>query len=323
MHAASTVSAPTSSTRLLYQPKHIEVQRDLDCNPHPSSWPGSHHCCESYRWNGVSNNGTPLALGTTSDSRGWNRSRYAYAAMIAGVGVKGSHSGYVYNVAIAARRLRRFGSTADFVAMVIIADGEPLAALPEKDARVLSVSGVSVRYTKTLIGPLNFASTVAAKFYSWQLTMYDAVQFLDADVMPMRNMDALFSFPSFAACPGRVSPLNSGYLMARPSCDIFADLLDLHALKYHGDINWNMSVGWGVRRMAWRNVFNRERADWNFHGAQHEQGLLWYYFRFVRREMHIINLASTTRVSSRRARGDQSHEARIAYSFKCCSERCH
>ena len=34
--------------------------------------------------------------------------------------------------------------------------------------------------------------------------------------------------------------------MARPSCDIFADLLDLHALKYHGDINWNMSVGWCV-----------------------------------------------------------------------------
>lgn len=49
----------------------------------------------------------------------------------------------------------------------------------------------------------------------WQHTEYDTIQLLDADLLPLMNMDALFALPArlgakTVTCPGKVSPLNAG-----------------------------------------------------------------------------------------------------------------
>jgi len=62
-----------------------------------------------------------------------------------------------------------------------------------------------------------------AKLRLWQMAEYDAVTFLDADIIVVRNIDKLFRYPEFCAAPNVYEGLadfhrmNSGVFTARPS----------------------------------------------------------------------------------------------------------
>lgn len=71
------------------------------------------------------------------------------------------------------------------------------------------------------------------KLRCWELTDYEKIVFLDADALVVRNVDRLFEFPAFGACPNLYQELedfdrmNSGVFVARPSSAIFDGLLEL------------------------------------------------------------------------------------------------
>ena len=71
-----------------------------------------------------------------------------------------------------------------------------------------------------------------AKLRLWQLVEYEAVVFIDADAIVLKNCDKLFGYPEFCAAPNVYESLadfhrlNSGVFTARPSAETFAQMLD-------------------------------------------------------------------------------------------------
>ncbi|TDL81466.1 glycosyl transferase [Palleronia sediminis] len=69
-----------------------------------------------------------------------------------------------------------------------------------------------------------------AKLRLWQLD-YDALVYIDADAIVLRNCDRLFSYPQFCAAPNLYESLvdfgrlNSGVFTARPDPAIYEDML--------------------------------------------------------------------------------------------------
>jgi len=69
------------------------------------------------------------------------------------------------------------------------------------------------------------------KLRLWQLTEYDTVVFLDADIIVLKTIDKLFGYPEFCAAPNvyeRLADfhrLNSGVFVAKPSTETFERML--------------------------------------------------------------------------------------------------
>ncbi len=69
------------------------------------------------------------------------------------------------------------------------------------------------------------------KLRLWQLTEYENVVFLDADVLVLKNIDVLFDYPEFSAAPnvyeslGDFHRLNSGVFAAKPSQATFDKMM--------------------------------------------------------------------------------------------------
>ncbi len=67
------------------------------------------------------------------------------------------------------------------------------------------------------------------KIHAWRLSQYRKIVFLDADTLPLQNMDALFDRPSFSAAPDAGWPdcFNSGVFVTEPSESVYCDLVEL------------------------------------------------------------------------------------------------
>ncbi|KAI9016405.1 nucleotide-diphospho-sugar transferase [Phycomyces nitens] len=67
------------------------------------------------------------------------------------------------------------------------------------------------------------------KLHVWRLTQYQKIVFLDADTLPLRNVDELFDWPAFSAAPDAGWPdcFNSGVFVAKPSEAVYSDLVQL------------------------------------------------------------------------------------------------
>jgi len=71
-----------------------------------------------------------------------------------------------------------------------------------------------------------------AKLRLWEMVGYEKIVFLDADVLVLKNIDRLFSYPEFSAAPNVYESLadfhrlNSGVFVARPSEAVFSAMLE-------------------------------------------------------------------------------------------------
>ncbi|KAI8098659.1 uncharacterized protein BX664DRAFT_4625 [Halteromyces radiatus] len=67
------------------------------------------------------------------------------------------------------------------------------------------------------------------KLHLWNLTQYKKVVFLDADTLPLRNVDDLFCRPNFSAAPDAGWPdcFNSGVFVTEPSAKDYQGLKDM------------------------------------------------------------------------------------------------
>ncbi len=87
-------------------------------------------------------------------------------------------------------------------------------------------------FTKGTKPPFHTPLDNFAKLRLWQLTEYEAVVFIDADALMLKNCDKLFAYPEFCAAPNVYESLadfhrmNSGVFTARPSAATFAAMMD-------------------------------------------------------------------------------------------------
>jgi glycogenin glucosyltransferase len=137
---------------------------------------------------------------------------------------------YVAGARVVQRMLRHFGSSAPMVAMV-------QEGLPHEVQLDLEIDGWHVLHVPPLPNP-NVArvrdrpwfATTYSKLHVFGLTQFDVVVFVDADTLPLANLDNLFhmNVSHFAAAPEMMPPdtFNTGLMVVRPSVALLARVMD-------------------------------------------------------------------------------------------------
>ncbi|GMH14962.1 hypothetical protein Nepgr_016803 [Nepenthes gracilis] len=146
-----------------------------------------------------------------------NKSREAYATILHSADI------YVCGAIAAARSIRMAGSTRELVILV----DETISSYHRSG---LEASGWKVRTIQRIRNPKAekdaYNEWNYSKFRLWQLTEYDKIIFIDADLLILRNIDFLFSMPEISATGNNATLFNSGVMVIEPSNCTFQILMD-------------------------------------------------------------------------------------------------
>ncbi|CDP18299.1 unnamed protein product [Coffea canephora] len=146
-----------------------------------------------------------------------NAHREAYATIL--------HSAHVYvcGAIAAAQSIRMAGSTRD---LVILVD----ETISEYHRGGLEAAGWKIRTIQRIRNPKAerdaYNEWNYSKFRLWQLTDYDKIIFIDADLLILRNIDFLFEMPEISATGNNGTLFNSGVMVVEPSNCTFQLLMD-------------------------------------------------------------------------------------------------
>ncbi|XP_020576878.1 UDP-glucuronate:xylan alpha-glucuronosyltransferase 1-like isoform X2 [Phalaenopsis equestris] len=145
------------------------------------------------------------------------RQREAYATIL--------HSAHIYvcGAIVAAQSIRLAGSTRDLVILV-----DETISSHHRDG--LEEAGWKVRTIQRIRNPKAerdaYNEWNYSKFRLWQLTEYDKIIFIDADLLILRNIDFLFAMPEITAIGNNATLFNSGVMVIEPSNCTFDLLMD-------------------------------------------------------------------------------------------------
>uniref|UniRef100_A0A0D9VQE4 Hexosyltransferase n=1 Tax=Leersia perrieri TaxID=77586 RepID=A0A0D9VQE4_9ORYZ len=142
--------------------------------------------------------------------------REAYATVLH------SSDTYLCGAIVLAQSIRRAGSTRDLLLLHDHTVSRPAL-------RALAAAGWTPRKIRRIRNPRAEKGTYNeynySKFRLWQLTDYDRVVFVDADILVLRDLDPLFSFPQLTAVGNDGSLFNSGIMVIEPSQCTFQSLI--------------------------------------------------------------------------------------------------
>ncbi|KAK6152994.1 hypothetical protein DH2020_012633 [Rehmannia glutinosa] len=158
-----------------------------------------------------------LPLGSIERYYSGRRQREAYATIL-----HSAHD-YVCGAITAAQSIRMSGSTRD---LVILVD----ETISEYHRSGLELAGWKVRTINRIRNPKAekdaYNEWNYSKFRLWQLTDYDKIIFIDADLLILRNIDFLFGMPEISATGNNGTLFNSGVMVVEPSSCTFQLLMD-------------------------------------------------------------------------------------------------
>ncbi|CAI8605595.1 unnamed protein product [Vicia faba] len=143
--------------------------------------------------------------------------REAYATIL--------HSAHIYvcGAITAAQSIRMSGSTRD---LVILVD----ETITDYHRGGLEQAGWKIHTIKRIRNPKAepeaYNEWNYSKFRLWQLTDYDKIIFIDADLLILRNIDFLFEMPEISAIGNNATLFNSGVMVVEPSNCTFQLLMD-------------------------------------------------------------------------------------------------
>lgn len=233
---------------------------------------------------------------------------YAYSFVIGGFHEdRKAYKGFLYNVLITVKILRRLGSLADFIVWAQLSPDSKREVLPSEDLRLFNALDIKVI---TMEKPTHesFAHLMYDKFRALQLTQYRRIIYLDSDVIPLVNFDYLFrlSDPQDESSPtilqpniilaSRNTPCNGGMFMMHPIEGSWEDLSEVIRRQHEEGRNlpyphFDVFRGWGHNFAKagdiWESVVSNQ-TNWNFHGAHSDQGLWYYYAKYVNKNVTII-----------------------------------
>jgi hypothetical protein len=230
------------------------------------------------------------------------KSEYAYAFVVGGCNpAEQDYKGFLYNILVATRILREEGSTADVVAYFQISYKSDADTLPAEDVRLLSALGIRIMYIPKSYSE-SFYETVLNKFRILALTEYQRVLLMDADVMPVANIDYLFhlsmngTLKENIVVSGNTEPANAGFFMVQPGEGEYERITDIirrreeKAVGIKSGHKFDEVEGWGhviAPDDPWKSRIETG-TKWTFHFAFSDQGLLYYYTKYVKQSVSII-----------------------------------
>ena len=142
--------------------------------------------------------------------------REAYATVLH------SSESYVCGAITLAQSLLKTNTKRDLILLhddsISITKLQALAAVGWKLRRILRIRNPLAE--KDSYNEYNYS-----KFRLWQLTDYDKVVFIDADIIVLLNLDLLFHFPQMSATGNDVWIFNSGVMVIEPSNCTFSTIM--------------------------------------------------------------------------------------------------
>ena len=207
--------------------------------------------------------------------RPWLPSRFAYVMLLCNPSLPGKR-GYLVEALVAARSVRMTGTAHDVVLMVL---GHIAAAdvelLEREHVRVVPVQAVGSAL------PVNYepygediAAIYRTKARVFQFVEYEAAVFIDTDVMLLRNVDDFFhTGVQFLARAGLEAPLNTGFMVVKPSIQAMVDINDISLTH-----SFTPARGWMDHGPIPDWLHDNATADWSFYCASTDQGLFYFYF---------------------------------------------
>jgi len=234
-----------------------------------------------------------------------NQRKIAYASILGGVDPqKPAYRGFLYNLLIAAKILRAAGSRADIIVFFQMSHATNLEQLPQNDAKLLKAMQIKILYIPKTKHQ-NFYEITLEKFRILSLVEYERVLFLDADVMPLGNLDYLLDISADPSSPikqnvvvaGVQEPSTAGFFFLAPGPGKWERLQHVVAERERKAMNlpfpkFNIQQGWGhiIRPPdRWETrLSTRSGNNWTFYSADADQGLLYEWAKYVEQNVSII-----------------------------------
>jgi hypothetical protein len=225
--------------------------------------------------------------------------RFAYAVLVAGCDpATSNYRAFIYNVLVSAHILRTSGSTADFIVMVRIKRDSNHTKLPDDEEILLQRAGVVVHYLPRVKND-NFYSAMLAKFAILELTQYDRILFMDADVIALCNLDYLFDASMSGILRENIvlawqsEPASGGFFMLQPGQkhQLDAIIKRQYDRRITERVLFNESWGWGSPIEPpdyWIDVRAKRHTQWKFTAAYADQGLLYHWVKYHRKSVSIF-----------------------------------
>jgi hypothetical protein len=214
-----------------------------------------------------------------------------------------TYRGYIYTILISAWVLQQCGSQADIIVYIQLSSTVADTVLPEQDIRPMQQLGIHIRYMNKTAQESFHRIILEKLLIVVGLTQYARVIFLDGDVLVRRNLDYLFELSMKVVLKdnlivrGRGSPANAGLFMLTPEEGGYAAMQTiLHDTEERGrhmpyPPHWDETVGWGhviAPDDPWRTTSTLQGTLWNYYGAQSDQGLLYYWVKYVKKSFSVI-----------------------------------
>lgn len=150
--------------------------------------------------------------------------REAYATVLH------SSEGYVCGAITLAQSLQKTGTKRD---LILLLDN----SISIRKRRILAAAGWKIRTITRIRNPRAENGTYNeynySKFRLWQLTDYEKVIFIDADIIVLRNLDILFNFPQMSATGNDQSIFNSGIMVIEPSNCTFRLVISVLVISFY------------------------------------------------------------------------------------------
>ncbi|KAK9054825.1 hypothetical protein SSX86_025904 [Deinandra increscens subsp. villosa] len=144
------------------------------------------------------------------------KSREAYVTVLH------SSEKYVCGAIALAQSIRQTNSSKD---LILLADH----SISPKSLRGLESAGWKIKLIQRIRSPHAKKGAYNEYNYSklriWQLTQYDKVIFIDADLIVLKNLDELFGYPQLSAVGNNKYLFNSGLIIIEPSKCMFNSLM--------------------------------------------------------------------------------------------------
>jgi hypothetical protein len=223
---------------------------------------------------------------TTTPGQAFSRKRatnssFAYAFLMAGCDESGMYRGFLYNILVAAYILQESGSTGDIIVMVRMHATSNLTEQPDRDASLLTMMGVQIRYLP-LDSLESFYSAMLAKFFILGYTEYERILFMDSDVIPLCNLDYLFRMSTEGSIRENVvlawfqEPAAGGFFMLKPGGKDELDSIvrsNRRYLKSRPGKRFDPIVGWGhviqpPDSWSGSDPSFKNRTLWDFYGER-------------------------------------------------------
>lgn len=246
------------------------------------------------------------------------QSPFAYAFLLTGCDPEADkpwHLGFLYGIMVAVQVLRDGGSKADFIIMIRMTSPSGNATVTEQQRlpqeEWLRALNMRIMYIPspdpTSSQQEDFGEAQMNKFHILHLTEYQRILYLDSDVLPLCNLDYIFHLSTeagkFYLKPNFVmawteEPANGGFFMLEPKEGDYEQLQAIIAHQRDRDRHlpyphFDLTRGWGHRIKGTPDKWwarRRQGRAWNFYAANADQGLLYHWVKYVKKNVFIAQI---------------------------------